>query len=83
MRDLSKAGENGVICSLVRPASSDGDAWLERAAEEDFVMETEWAFGERVGAGAVGMACYLYNSFRRRVVDSTPQQDGPSRNRIN
>lgn len=60
MRDLSKAGENGVICSLVRPASSDGNAWLERAAEEGF----ERAFGGRVSAGAVGMACYLYNPFR-------------------
>ena len=64
MRDLSKAGENGVICTLVRPASSDGDAWLERAAEDDFVVEAERAFGRQVSAGAVGMACYLYNSFR-------------------
>jgi len=63
MRDLSKVGENGVICSLVRPTSSDGNAWLERAAEEDFV-EAERAFGGRVSAGAVGMACYLYNPFR-------------------
>lgn len=64
MRDLNKAGENGVICSLVCPASSDGDAWLERAAEKNFVVEAERAFGGRVSAGAVGMASYLYNSFR-------------------
>ena len=64
MRDLSKAGENGVICTLVRPASSDGDAWLERAAEEDFVVEVERAFGGQVSAGAVGMAYYLCNPFR-------------------